>query len=139
MVVLKHSWQNQNLLESHCGELSGKQEPVRFLEIYEIKQKLKKYFYITGNIYSNINISKLLSFLNIIDEAEIKHRASESTTLREKCLYSEFFILNVGKYGPEKLRIKTLLTQCISQKKFGEAQDSPRLTHSIQLISFYTP
>ena len=36
-------------------------------------------------------------------------------SLREKCPYSEFFwsafSLNEGKYGPEKLRIRTLFTQ----------------------------
>ena len=39
--------------------------------------------------------------------------------LREKCPYLEFFWsyfpefgLNKGSYGPEKLRIQTLFTQC---------------------------
>ena len=39
-------------------------------------------------------------------------------TLREKCSYSEFFRSvfspNAGKYGPEKLRIRTLFMQCRS-------------------------
>ena len=37
--------------------------------------------------------------------------------LREKCLYSGFFWSvfspNAGRYGPEKLRIRTLFTQCL--------------------------
>ena len=40
------------------------------------------------------------------------------TSMREKCPYSEFFwsvfSLTAGKYGPEKLRIWTLITQCVS-------------------------
>ena len=40
------------------------------------------------------------------------------TSMREKCPYSEFFwsvfSLTTGKYGPEKLRIWTLITQCVS-------------------------
>ena len=39
-------------------------------------------------------------------------------TMREKCSDSEFFRSvfspNAGKYGPEKLRIRTLFMQCRS-------------------------
>ena len=42
-------------------------------------------------------------------------------SLRENCLYSEYFWAvfspNAGKYGPEKLRIRTFFTQCVSLRK----------------------
>ena len=76
-----------------------------------------------------------LSFHEFIDHLKEKqytfHSLITEPTLREKCLYSEFFwsvffrILtdtnarylsifspNMGKYGPEKLRIRTFFTQC---------------------------
>ena len=38
-------------------------------------------------------------------------------TLRKKCPYSKLFSPNAGKYGPEQLRIRTLFTQCIWNRK----------------------
>ena len=76
-----------------------------------------------------------LSFHEFIDHLKEKqytfHSLITEPTLREKCPYSDFFwsvffrILtdtnarylsifspNTGKYGPEKLRIRTFFTQC---------------------------
>ena len=39
------------------------------------------------------------------------HLLNSYHSLREKCPYLSVFSLNAGKYGPEKLRIRTLFTQ----------------------------
>ena len=57
--------------------------------------------------------TKLLLKILLID---IILKIKLAFTLHEKCPYSEFFwsVLspNAGKYGPEKLRVRTLFTQC---------------------------
>ena len=40
----------------------------------------------------------------------------DDLVLRGKCPYSEFFGPNAEKYRPEKLRIRTLFTQCDTHK-----------------------
>ena len=52
----------------------------------------------------------------------ITDKKEKTITLHEKCPYSEFFWSvfspNMGKYGPEKLRIRTLFTQCKLDKSY---------------------
>ena len=52
-----------------------------------------------------------------------KRYLKSGSPLRAKCPYSEFFWSvvspNAGKYGPEKLRIRTPLIQCSPSKKVG--------------------
>ena len=47
--------------------------------------------------------------------SKIKIICINQATLREKCSYLDFFSPNVGKYRPEKPRIRTLFTQSKSQ------------------------
>ena len=117
-----------NYLKNMCSRL------YYFLKKYNALFKRKFRF---GNNRSTNHV------LNTLAELMKKHY------FREKCPYSEFFWSvfihirtdyrdvfspNAGKYGPEKLRIRTLFTQwyfSIKKKSLS--------THFMLLISFYTP
>ena len=80
-----------------------------------------KGLYELGVIKGNSNNNQTCEVINTATENDI---IDKYITLREKCLHSEFFWSvfsrirtlsvfspNAGKYGPEKLRIRTLFTQ----------------------------
>ena len=83
--------------------------PVGFLEMFRIKQKLKKVFLYYGKNIRKHKHLKVTVLLDLIYESEIWHRASESTPLRRKYSYWEIFWSvfnsNAGQCRPEKLGI----------------------------------
>ena len=116
-------------------DLPPKKNPLFFIEI--ITGPVSKVLAFSWKIFFRIWSKRLVDF------------ESASFAPREKCLNTEFFLVRIfphsdwirrdtpylsisspngGKYGPEKLRIWTLFTQCLLVQKWKIWLSAPTLT-----------